>query len=141
MVVNLTAQRPSSERQGNHLCRDERRGEQAEDVGAVTALQHCVAVEIGGVEVRLATHAKQMPGYQPVLAQQHVGHVAKHVAVNSWEKIRNPLTFELGENRRHWGSTGGRSNIRLGSLERPFNVWKAVHKRVVGNEERLHTTQ
>lgn len=68
MVINLAGQQPLSRCFRDHLSCSKRGGEQAEDVGAVAAIQQCIPMEKGRMNVYLVTHAKQMPGYRAVLA-------------------------------------------------------------------------
>lgn len=86
MVVNLAAQQPLAAGPRHHLSGDEGGGEEADGVGAVAAVQQRVPLEEDRVDVLLVAHAEQMPGHWSVLAQLDPRQVAKHVAVDRWEK-------------------------------------------------------
>lgn len=83
VVIDLAGQQPLSRCFRDHVGGSERGWEKAEDVGAVAAVQQCIPMEEGRVNVYLVTHAKQMPGHSTVLAQLDPGQVTKHVPVNS----------------------------------------------------------
>jgi len=95
VVVDLARQQPLSRGLRDHLSRRKCGREEAEDVGAVAAVQQRVPVEKGRVNVHLVTHAEQMPGDGAVLAQLDSRQVTKHVTVNSCHTEREKRQTEV----------------------------------------------
>lgn len=86
VVVDLAAQQPLPRRHGDHLSGDKGGWEQADGVAAVTAVQKRAALEVGGVNVHLVPHAKQVHGHTTELAQLNAGQVTVHVPVDSYQR-------------------------------------------------------
>lgn len=83
MLIDLAGYQPPPGAAGSHLGRDECRREEADDVGSLVSAGERVAVEIGGVDIYLAPHAKQVPRHGSVGTHLQAGEIAVYVAVNS----------------------------------------------------------
>lgn len=83
MLVDLAGYEPSPGAAGSHLRCDECRWEETNHIGSLVPAGERVAIEIGSVDVYLASHAKQVPGHGRVSTHLQAGQIAVYVAVNS----------------------------------------------------------
>ena len=83
MLINLARYQPPPRVPRSHLCCDERCWEQTDDICPLVSASERVAVEIRGVDVYLAPHAKQVPGHGSVSTHLQAGKIAINITVNS----------------------------------------------------------
>lgn len=83
MLVDLAGYEPPPGAAGSHLRRDERRWEETDHIGSLVPAGERVTIEIGSMDVYLASHAKQVPGHGHVSTHLQAGQIAVYVTVNS----------------------------------------------------------